>query len=598
SKNPEPDSKSPDPSSLPDNDPKLEPKKEPTRRSTRKTRWISGQTKKVLKMASLGLGLFFVPTHIIAEPGLPNLPGTSTNVHLHSDTTHMQPLDSTPNLEKLRAYHSFLDKWNQLLDPQPEDTRWAVQKILKISNKPLLNDKRSIFLKVQFQEGDKTWVSMDNMRLEDPHLLISHAITKDLLDAPGFEWMHDYLAQDEDNLKLIQAYRTAKKDNTEKKFHFGVEVPRNPKHALEIDKRNGNDGWAKSIKKELDEINQYKVFKVVPDGERIPPGYKRIPYHIVHDVKFDGRLKSRLVAGGHMSPEVHKEDKFSTVVSMEAVRLGFMIARINDLHVCAGDIGNAFLNAHTNEKLFIVAGPEFGPKLEGKRLIIDKSIYGLKSSGARFHELTSVVLADMGFKPTKADPNLLMRIHPDGHYKYCSRFVDNVIAFAKDPLSVMKELEKCFLMKGVGAPQYYLGGDVHTLDAQWQAQGLFHSFSADTYIGNCVPKMEAMMAPPDKPMYSFKTTKVPMDPEYHPELDESPLLDPVDTSKYKSMIGSLNWILTLGRFDIAFALNTMSRYNMAPRERHALAVQRIFGYLKYNRNGQIILDPGDPEGRN
>ena len=60
------------------------------------------------------------------------------------------------------------------------------------------------------------------------------------------------------------------------------------------------------------------------------------------------------------------------------------------------------------------------------------------------------------------------------------------------------------------------------------------------------------------------------------------------------MIGSLNWILTLGRFDIAFALNAVSRYNMAPREGHREAVQRIFGYLKHHKNAQIILDPGEP----
>ena len=65
---------------------------------------------------------------------------------------------------------------------------------------------------------------------------------------------------------------------------------------------------------------------------------------------------------------------------MEAVRLGFMIARLNGLHVCAGDIGNAHLNAHTNEKVFIIAGPEFGPELAGKRLIIDKSLCGVQDS--------------------------------------------------------------------------------------------------------------------------------------------------------------------------------------------------------------------------
>ena len=118
-----------------------------------------------------------------------------------------------------------------------------------------------------------------------------------------------------------------------------------------MDKEQQSNRWQLSIKKELDEINKYKVFRLVPDGEPVPLGYKRIPYHIVHDVKFDQRKKSRLVAGGHRSPTIHKEERFSTVVSMEAVRMGFLLAKLNGLQVCAGDIGNAFLNAYTTEKL-------------------------------------------------------------------------------------------------------------------------------------------------------------------------------------------------------------------------------------------------------
>ena len=87
---------------------------------------------------------------------------------------------------------------------------------------------------------------------------------------------------------------------------------------------------------------------------------------MVFDVKFDGRLKSRLVAGGHRTPHVPKEDVFSSVMSMEAVRLGFILAQMNGLQVCAGDVGNAFLYGKTQEKVFIIAGPEFGPELAGK----------------------------------------------------------------------------------------------------------------------------------------------------------------------------------------------------------------------------------------
>ena len=56
--------------------------------------------------------------------------------------------------------------------------------------------------------------------------------------------------------------------------------------------------------------------------------------------------------------------------------------------------------------MYIIAGQEFGPELEGRILLIDKSLYGLKTSGARFHEHLSLKLAELGFKPTKANPDL------------------------------------------------------------------------------------------------------------------------------------------------------------------------------------------------
>ena len=182
-----------------------------------------------------------------------------------------------------------------------------------------------------------------------------------------------------------------------------------------------------------------------------------------------------------------------------------------------------------------------------------------------------------------------MRKHPDGYYEYIAWFFDDVIAFSKDPLKIMKELEKTYVMKGVGAPRYYLGGDVLELDGQWNRQGVEHAFSAATYIEQAIPKLAKMLG-----VEKFAKKLVPFDPDYHAELDDSPLLDPDGISKYRSVIGSLNWILTLGRFDIAYSLSTLSRYNMAPREGHMEALKRVLGYLYVKRNGQIVIDTATP----
>ena len=92
----------------------------------------------------------------------------------------------------------------------------------------------------------------------------------------------------------------------------------------------------------------------------LPPGYTRIPYHFVHDIKFDGRRKSRLVLGSHRTPDVPDVEVYSGVVSIETVRTAFVLTALNNLQVCAADVSTAFLYGKTQEKVYIVAGDEFG----------------------------------------------------------------------------------------------------------------------------------------------------------------------------------------------------------------------------------------------
>jgi hypothetical protein len=139
----------------------------------------------------------------------------------------------------------------------------------------------------------------------------------------GWEWVEQYMKSDTTLCNMVNAYQVAR--DTATQYKFGLEVPRSPKHALEIDKSKDSTKWTQSMKAEIDQINEFSTFQVLPDHERIPPGYKRIPYHLVFDVKVDGRLKSRLVAGGHRT-DPPKEHVFSGVVSMEAVHLGFLLA--------------------------------------------------------------------------------------------------------------------------------------------------------------------------------------------------------------------------------------------------------------------------------
>ena len=168
----------------------------------------------------------------------------------------------------------------------------------------------------------------------------------------------------------------------------------------------------------------------------MPEDYTRIPYHIVFDVKFDGRCKARLVAGGHRTPNVPREEVYSGVVGMDTIRMAFVLASMNELEVCAADISTAFLYGKTREKVYVIAGKEFGEHA-GKRMVIEGGLYGLKTSAARFHEECAAHLRSMGFKPSKADYDMWIK-HKGDHYEYVATYVDDILVFSQDPMKTSR----------------------------------------------------------------------------------------------------------------------------------------------------------------
>ena len=128
-------------------------------------------------------------------------------------------------------------------------------------------------------------------------------------------------------------------------FKYGIELPWSAKHALELDKQNGDNKWANAMRKEIMQmIHEYKAFRV-HDSDIPPEGYQKLRYHFVFDVKINGDVKAWWVMDRNLSPEMPREDCFASVVSTKAVRLGFILAQVQNLKCITGDVSNAFLAA-------------------------------------------------------------------------------------------------------------------------------------------------------------------------------------------------------------------------------------------------------------
>jgi hypothetical protein len=117
------------------------------------------------------------------------------------------------------------------------------------------------------------------------------------------------------------------------------------------------------------------------------------------------------------------------------------------------------------------------------------------------------------------------------HYEYLATYVDGIFIWSKDPMAVIKALEKIFTLRGVGIPEYYLGVNVEFLGEGWKNQGLGLALSEKIYIQKVIPKFEDLFGK------EFQPIKIPMSEGHHHEVDDSPLCTEDDSAKYRSIIG-------------------------------------------------------------
>ena len=173
--------------------------------------------------------------------------------------------------------------------------------------------------------------------------------------------------------------------------------------ALELDKKNGDTNWDYVITSDTNNVKV--VFDVLLDGNNAPIGHQFVKCHMIFDVNMeDFRRKDRYVAGGHMI-NVPPTTTYDIIVSRDKVCLALIIDDMNSLQVKADDIINAYVTATITENIWTVLGPEFESD-SGKKAMIIRKMYGLKSSGASFRNHLEDCMLHMGYKYCTDDPDL------------------------------------------------------------------------------------------------------------------------------------------------------------------------------------------------
>ena len=515
---------------------------------------------------------------------------------------HEQPLEdikfklkiNKDQTEEITSYNQLMDYIQKGTDAEEDpDSLFKFRDIIAHQG-PLEstdpNHKGSKYnVMVEWESGEVTYEPLTLISKDDPITCAVYAKKHDLLDTTGWKHLKRYAKTSKRLIRAVKQSRI-RQVRASARYQHGFQVPKDYNDAMRLDKENGNTHWQDAMDLELTQIHEYKVFKDTGkakfhNGKVVTPdGFQKIRVHFVYAVKHDGRFKARLVADGHLTKEP-VESIYSGVVSLRSLRMVVFLSQLNKLEIWGADVGNAYLEAYTDEKLCIMAGPEL-KELQGHLLIMVKALYGTRSGGARWHDRLFDILQELKFKPSKADPDVWMRPEPGGTcYEYIAVYVDDLAIAAKDPQAFCNELKKKYnlKLKGVGPLEYHLG-----CTYKKDPDG---TLAADPrrYVNKILESYERMFK--EKP----RKSRPPLEGGDHPELDTSELCDEHQTKQFQTLIGQLQWLISLGRFDIAVHVMSLSRFRAQPRKGHLDRAKRIVGYLLFLPDGAIRFRIGEPD---
>ncbi len=101
---------------------------------------------------------------------------------------------------------------------------------------------------------------------------------------------------------------------------------------------------------------------------------------------------------------------FTPVISRDSIRIALTHAALLGLPVLGADICNAYLQALSSKKHFIICGPEFGIENVGPVALIYRALYGGKVAGRNFWHHLQDCMGQLGFTSSRGDPDVWHRL--------------------------------------------------------------------------------------------------------------------------------------------------------------------------------------------
>ena len=321
-----------------------------------------------------------------------------------------------------------------------------------------------------------------------------------------------------------------------------------------------------------------------------PSGVKPLGLKWVFKIKeaLDGsieRFKVRCTALGNLQKYgIDYEETFSPVVRMKTLRTIMAVSAVRDYTLHGMDIETAFLFGDVNpdDPVVYVKVPDYLPlpkhleRYRGTDMIccrVDKSMYGLKQSPRAFNQtLDKYMRTKLKFTRSQNDPCLYTRV-VNGETIYVGVFVDDMVIAGSSEAAVKQfklEIAGKFNVKDLGELKRILGMEV----TRCADEGTL-TLTQRKYIIDILTRFK---------MLECRPTSTPMEPGIVLSRRMSPkgVKEKQEAARfpYKELVGSLLYLSTHTRIDIAYAVAQLSRFMDSHGTEHHTAALYCLRYLK------------------
>ena len=348
----------------------------------------------------------------------------------------------------------------------------------------------------------------------------------------------------------------------------GVRIPGSYAEAVSSSQR---DEWCEAIQAEVDSLTANDTFEVVPSS-MVPVGTKVLNTRWVFSVKHNGdsieRYKARLVARGDTQrPGVDFNEVYAPVVNATTLRTMLALAAIRDYDLDQLDAVTAFLNAPLGQDLYIKVPQGFPGVGADQRVVLRlrKSLYGLRQAPREWNKMLADWLCQWGLQRSAVDDCLF--VIPGK--LWVAVWVDDFLVMSADPdikRRFKTALAAAFQIRDLGDVRSFLGMEIVRDRVQRTL-----TVTSSQHILDMAGRFGVQDA---KSAHTPLPAKLQLRPR-HGDEESLPAQYP-----YRALIGSLLYVATWTRPDIAFAVSQLARFQDDPGYQHWKYAKQVLTYLK------------------